>query len=434
MPAPPSLDQQDITTYDEYTARFHIHTIRSYIQDLITQGQYYVTFDKIQQQFETIPRTLLLSILNDMVNQNTFHIKTKEGSGRIILRNGYYLYQPDTLADESIPIAIRVMHVPIPRDVFNPTLYTKTKEEKPEAVGEQAFSILAPADDTSEALWEEVKEWAGEIAKGEASVSVVPDQVLYELAQLKASSGIYEGQKEKFEKILWLYESIYADDALRKVYAKVVMKYVWDEYITTAKKRELLAGFSADPILREIAEDSYWTLEGKTYLRVINTETNVLEYLCPEEAQYKVCPPGIVSILAREKARDPLLERPINTATTGINYGFLIYSAKKRMLVFKKGRPPLVGGKLQRGAECANNSSTSSEIEALKQYGGILRKAGMSDMGLHSTELARRTIENSLRVCTVVDLTLRMMDALKVEGKRWFYRTIQSHLVGHPLR
>lgn len=434
MPAPPSLDQQDITTYDEYTARFHIHTIRSYIQDLITQGQYYVTFDKIQQQFETIPRTLLLSILNDMVNQNTFHIKTKDGSGRIILRNGYYLYQPDTLADESIPIAIRVMHVPIPRDVFNPTLYTKTKEEKPEAVGEQAFSILAPADDTSEALWEEVKEWAGEIAKGEASVSVVPDQVLYELAQLKASSGIYEGQKEKFEKILWLYESIYADDALRKVYAKVVMKYVWDEYITTAKKRELLAGFSADPILREIAEDSYWTLEGKTYLRVINTETNVLEYLCPEEGQYKVCPPGIVSILVREKARDPLLERPINTATTGINYGFLIYSAKKRMLVFKKGRPPLVGGKLQRGAECANNSSTSSEIEALKQYGGILRKAGMSDMGLHSTELARRTIENSLRVCTVVDLTLRMMDALKVEGKRWFYRTIQSHLVGHPLR
>ena len=435
MPPPPSLDQQDITTYDEYTARFHIHTIRSYIQDLITKNEYYVTFDKIQQQFETIPRTMLLSILNDMVNRDTFRIKTARGSGRIILRNGYYLFQPDTIADESIPIAIRVRHVPVPRDVFNPTVYGKVKEEKPEAVGEQTFSVLAPADDTSEALWEEVKDWASDISKGDASTSVVPDQVLYELQQLKASSGIYEGQKEKFEKILWLYESIATDAGLRSSYAMVVLKYVWDEYITTAKKRELLAGFSTDPVLKLVAEDSYWTLEGTTYLRVINTETNVLEYLCPEgSAAYTVCSPAIVSVLAREKGRDPLLKTPITTATTGINYGFLIYSPKKRSLVFKKGRPPPAGGKLQRGAECANNSSTSSEIEALKQYGTILRRAGISDMGLNTNELARRTIENSLRVCTVVDLTLRMMDELKVDDKRWFYRCIQSHLVGHPLR
>jgi hypothetical protein len=379
---------------------------------------------------------MFLSILNDMVNRETFRIKTKDGSGRIILRNGYYLFQPDAIADESIPIAIRVRHVPVPRDIFNPTVYGKTKEEKPAAVGEQAFSVLAPADDTSEALWEEVKDWANDIEKGDASVSVVPDQVLYELQRLKASSGIYEGQKEKFEKILWLYESISTDATLRKKYAAVVLKYVWDEYITTAKKRELLAAFSStDPVIQEVAEDSYLKLEGTTYLRVINTETNMLEYLCPAiSGSYTVCSPAIVSVLAREKARDPLLKDPITTATTGINYGFLIYSPKKRSLVFKKGRPPLAGGKLQRGAECANNSSTSSEIEALKQYGTILRRAGISDMGLNTNELARRTIENSLRVCTVVDLTLRMMDELKVDGKRWFYRTIQSHLVGHPLR
>jgi len=434
MPAPPSLDMQDINTYDEYTARFHIHTIRSYIQDLIAKGKYYVTFDLIQQQFETIPRTLLLSILNDMITQDTFRVKTKEGSGRIILRNGYYLYQPDGIADESIPIAIRVRHVPIPRDRFNPALYTKEKEEKPIAVGEQAFSILAPADDTSEALWEEVKEWTEEIEAGDASTTVVPDQVLYELQRLKGSSGIFEGQKEKFEKILWLYFSLSGNADMRKRYAKVVRQYVWDEYITTAKKRELLAGFSTDPLMKEVAEDSYWTLEGNTYIRILNTETNRLEYLCPSGAGYEVCSPAVVSILMRERARDPLLQTPINTATTGINYGFLMFSPKKMSLVFKKGRPPAAGGKLQRGAECANNSSTSSELEALKQYGTLLRKDGHSDMGLHTTELSVRTIENSLRVCTVVDLTLRMMDDLRVQGKRWFYRSIQAHLANHPLR
>ena len=434
MPPPPSLDQQDITTYDEYTARYHIHTIRSYIQDQIAKNKYYITFDRIQQAFETIPPTILMSILNDMVNRDTFRIKTKNGSGRIILRNGYYLFQPDAIADESIPIAIRVRHVPVPRDVFNPTVYAKVKEEKPSVVGEQTFSVLAPADDTSEALWEEVKEWAEDIKKGNADAKVVPDQLLYELQRLKASSGIYEGQKEKVEKILWLYEGISSSEKLREKYAMVVLKYFWDEYITTAKKRELLAGFSTDPLLILVAEDSYWKLEGKTYLRVINTETNVLEYLCPEGEKYTVCSPAIVSVLAREKGSDPLLEKPITTASTGVNYGFLIYSPKKKNLIFKKGRPPLPGGKLQRGAECANNSSTSSEIEALKQYGTILRRAGHPDMGLNTNELARRPIENSLRVCTVVDLTLRMMDELEVEGKRWFYRSIQAHLAGHPLR
>jgi len=437
MPAPPSLDMQDINTYDEYTARFHIHTIRSYIEDLITNNQYYVTFEKIQQQFETIPRTILLSILNEMVTQDTFRVKTAKGSGRIILRNGFYIYQPDELLDESIPIAIRVRHVPIPKDSFDPTLYIKEKEEKPDAVGEQAFSILAPADDTSEGLWEEVKDWTNDIEKGEASITTVPDLVLDELKQIKASIGIYEGQKEKFEKILWLYHSISGNKEMRKIYAKVVRMYVWDEYITTAKKRELLAAAvgSADLIIKEVADDSYWTLEGKTYLRVLNSETNTLEYLCPESnGSYKVCSAAVVSILKRESGRDPLLAEPINTTTTGINYGFLIFSPKKLNIIFKKGRPPLPGGKLQRGAECANNSSTSSEIEALKQYGTILRKEGKSDMGLHSTELASRSIENSLRVCTVVDLTLRMMDELKVQGKRWFYRSIQSHLVNHPLR
>jgi len=434
MPAPPSLDMQDINTYDEYTARYHIHTIRAYLQDMLAKGEYYMTFDKIQQQFETIPRTLLLSILNDMIMENTFYIKTERGSGRIIFRNGYYLYQPNELADESIPIALRVRHVPIPRDVFKPLQYEQKKEEVSTAVGAQAYSILAPADDTSEALWEEVKEWTEDMEEGDASIERVPAQVLEQLRELKASSGIFEGQKEKFQNILWLYISVAGNEGLRKKYAAVVRKYVWDEYITTAKKRELLAGFSGDPSLEEVASDSYWTFEGSKYLRVLNSETNVLEYLCVDGGKYTLCTPAIVSVLARERGRDPLLQRPINSTTTGINYGFLIFSPKKKALVFKKGKPPSVGGKVQRGAECANNSSTSTEIEALKEYGIILRKEGLSDMGLHTDELARRPILNSLRVCTVVDLTLRMMDALGVQGKRWFYRSIEAHLFNHPLR
>jgi len=49
-------------------------------------------------------------------------------------------------------------------------------------------------------------------------------------------------------------------------------------------------------------------------------------------------------------------------------------------------------------------------------------------------ELGRRPIKNSVRVCTVSDLVLRYMDMVKADGKRWFYRALESKLHGHPLR
>jgi hypothetical protein len=139
-------------------------------------------------------------------------------------------------------------------------------------------------------------------------------------------------------------------------------------------------------------------------------------------------------VLVRESARDPLLKKPIDIRYTGYRYGYIHYSQKKKKLVFKKGLTPKPGEKLGRGAECSINSTTSEVLKNLEQLGETLRKSGSNDLGMNEVELGRRRIQNSVRICTVMDLVLRYMDKKKTFGKRWFYRALEAKLHGHPAR
>ena len=63
--------------------------------------------------------------------------------------------------------------------------------------------------------------------------------------------------------------------------------------------------------------------------------------------------------------------------------------------------------------------------------GETLRASGVSDLGLNPTTLATRRIQNSNRVCTVSNLVLRLMDQLQIQGKRWFYKSLEAKALGH---
>jgi hypothetical protein len=219
------------------------------------------------------------------------------------------------------------------------------------------------------------------------------------------------------------------------MYADIVLEYLWDEFITSGTKRELLSISNAD--IKKVASDSFWEYEGNTYIRLVNSFTNEIEYICIDSVSgvASPCPTAVVEVLQRERGDDPLLQKPIDLRYTGYEYGFIIFTPKKKRLVFKKGKPPSPGQKVTRGSECSINSGTGFEVEMLKRYGATLRGEGLSDLGLNDTELdKRKRITNSIRVCTLNDLVLRMMDRMKVKGKRWYYRALEAKLHGHPLR
>jgi len=439
------LQDQDTSTYDEYTARYQMSTIRGYLEDLLSRGQPFVTFEKLQLQFETIPRALLASLMSEMVEQNEFRISSEMGEGRIVYRNGYYVFQPDSITDISIPIAIRLANVPVPRDVFEPK-HVEVKEEVDEIeglVGTDAAKKIAAEGDDSEELWNQALEWRDEIAKGTATGGV-PEELIEEVKKLRESAGIIKSQTERLEMILWMYAMVKEDAAVRSIYADVVLEYLWDEFVSSATKRELLSVSFMNPDIRKVAADSFWEYEGQTYIRLINSFTNTIEYICidPATSISAPCSKAVVEVLEKERGDDPLLKKPIDLAHTGYEYGFLLYNPKKRRLVFKKGKPPPPRGKVTRGSECSINSATGYEIELLKRLGITLASDGKHDLGLNTNELEKRRrltdalppMTNSIRVCTVCDLALRMMNAMRVKGKRWYYRDLEAKLHGHPLR
>jgi hypothetical protein len=431
------LEEQDSSTYDEYTARFQLNKLRTYLQDRIVRGTPFVTFERIENDFSSIPRPLLGALLNEITEQKEFRITTPQGSGRIIYKNGYYIFQPDKLKDTSIPVALRLANIPIPRDRFTPVL------EEVAAVGTAAegapgTAAAAPvADEDSEGVWEESKAWCEALASGEAAMDEIPAGLLAEIAKLRESSGLMKTQKERLDMILWLYSHIQEDDATRAVFAEAVLEYMWDEFLTVGTKRELLSRDWADASIQNVAKDAFWEMEGNLYLRLMNGMTNQIEYICVDAAAgtSAPCPRAIVEVLEREKELDPLLKRSIDVRYTGFEYGFINFNPKKQRLVFKKGKPPMPRGKLGRGSECSINSGTTYELTLLERFGKMLRDAGKNDLGLNERNLGdRKRIANSVRVCTVSDLALRYMDKVKLQGKRWFYRALESKLHGHPLR
>ena len=349
------------------------------------------------------------------------------------------MFQPDKIQDTSIPIAIRVASIPMQRDHYQPkSIEKEEKDDIAALVGEEASKKIASGDEDSEALWEEVLEWVEEIRSG-GEVARVPAGILMEVSNLKESAGIIKGQEERLEMIVWLYNKIRGNEEMRKVFADCVMDYFWDEFITHGTRRELLNIRVADPLIKNVAKDMFWTLEGKTYIRFVNYN-NEIEYICiGDDGKTSPCSRAVAEVLLKEVGEDPILKRPLNTVSTGYEYGFILYNPKKMRFVFKKGQPPLAspGGakpKIGRGAECIISSATQKEAMLLKRLGETLRQAGKGDFGLVPDPPESQRIKNAHRICTVCNLVLRYMDRAKIQGKRWFYRPLEAKMYGHPAR
>jgi len=197
------------------------------------------------------------------VNDTSIKISTSHGLGNIIYRNGYYLFQPDELKDTSMPISLRTMHVPIPRDYFTPIAREKVVKNTDKSDG----------DEDSEAVWEESLEFSKAIRNG--TVEKIPNGLLNEITKLREFSGLVKGQTERFEIILWIYNSIKGFSDIRDVYADIVLEYIWDEYMTIATKRVLHA--QNLETVKKVSEDSYWTIEGTAYIRLVNGFTDEIE-------------------------------------------------------------------------------------------------------------------------------------------------------------
>ena len=103
--------------------------------------------------------------------------------------------------------------------------------------------------------------------------------------------------------------------------------------------------------------------------------------------------------------------------------------------MFKTSEPPEAGGKFQgrKGSECAIVSGKGNHYENLIKIGKILQASPFQfDFHLNEVSLVTSvTIKNPTRLCTLMNLFLRFLDAEEIQDKRWFIRAVQAFYSGH---
>ncbi len=419
--------EEDSTTYDEYTARFHINKIRKVLQALFSKDQSFRSLDDIFKIINYLPKSILFSLLKEIINDKNFVVKIGSTVGRIIYKNGYYMFQPDFFQGRDIPIAIRLANIPIPRDHFTPV-----ELEKPADIEEEIDET-----EDSEELWNSVVAWVKDIQSGKAqiwnnnysedSTRQIPIKVQNQIELLKESQGVLKNQLDRISIITWMYTQIRQNIGIRNIFAQIVLQFFWDEFITYGTKKQLILEELSDPFVYSCVKEDIWEFQGKKkYVRLVNPFTYEIEYYCDGA----ICSTGVKTVLTTEINQDPLLQYKLNNKNTGYKFGFLGFKKKIKQeygkIVFKKSTVPSGEDKLTTGQECSISSAKQFELDFIENMGNLLKQEGKEDFGLGDGNLSK--MKNSMRFCTIGNLLLRYMDKVKAQKKRWFYRSLEYKL------
>ncbi len=223
-------------------------------------------------------------------------------------------------------------------------------------------------------------------------------------------------------------------DQSKAAFKKLAMEFAWDEEVMPNEQKQLLTEATVHPIVKQVASQNFLESGSVSAVRYLNMISLKLDYLCRgADGSLAPCAPTVISVITRERY-DPLKLLTVNKDTTGTLYGFLV--PKGEDIVFKTGVPPAPGGKIGRGQECANVSTTTEHLNKLIAMGEILVGVAGQDLGLTTAEMLdvrnkQKYLANTNMMCTLLDLILRYMDAMRIQDQRWFYRTVAANITGH---
>jgi hypothetical protein len=440
----------DYSTYDEYAAKWREHEIKRAFR-VIFEEQPWRHFDDIQNKvLAGIPRIAKAAILQEIVGNRSFRIRVGDQEGYIIYKNGFYLFQPELLWDTNLPLALRVMSFPVKRDNYEPIPIEKQDLGKPkpkpaaaiapaaapgaseevppeEEVGETVEEALDEKEEEElsllNAFWDAMKEWSKKIADSSAGKNT-PELVdkIIESRYRPLGDKTVKAIQFTFEMVSRIYMSIRGNDALRKHFAEVLLEFVWDEYLTTNEIQSLYKSKPESESIKVAASENIYQFDTIKVFRYVDPQNMKIVYLC----NGKECPQSIIDGI---KGKDPMYTQVANKQTTGALYG--LNTAKNGRILFKSNDAVNVGEKPSIGRLCYSVPNTTVHIDMLDRIGKFavtVPEIG-SDLGLTKEKTAG--VKTPARLCTLADLSLRLLNKLKPGKKTFFYRPISAVITNH---
>ena len=418
----------DISTYDEYTARWRESKIKQEIKHLFEEGRVsFSALELIEGLTKVIPEEALFGILQDIINNKSFTINLFNKEGYIIFRNGYLLFQPFIYDMKDIPTAIRIADIPVKQDYFIPSKELVEENKKADVKHTVSEEKDIPLIKT---FWEAILKFSTEIQNGHYNNSFEDKLPVYLVdainKKFKGAEEIIKHTDQKIKMAVWLYTSMKNNFEYRKILAYVFLEFIWDNILNYQEQHILLD--LRNPINLEIGKEQ--DVNNGKFFRHINFEP---PYNIKYWKENKLAP-AIISEMFDKSPDDIYNNKYVNNETTGAPYGYLTVIDKRFIFKVVKNVYSVSAEKTngpEMGSVCKDIPQIKGHLDILYPIGRVLKENGFEDFNLNEENLNPRTgfmkIKNPVRYCTLKELILRWMDKKQVNNLKWFYRPIFAY-------
>jgi hypothetical protein len=439
------LKASDVS-YDGYAIKWREAQLKERLRNIFRKQVFYKS-EQIWDMFADVPKQAVAELLINIIGNRTFTVTNNERDGYLIYRNGYYLFQPKEIVDLSVPIALRVSKIPVRRDVYQPAAAAAAPGAIAAAtgVGEEvaakAEAAVAEAEtdlDYIYEIWNEWNDWIESLIVDAEGNSDIPDIIsVFVYERSKKNQREHTRRMQRYEMFPWVAIALSPwTDEKKDTFRRVGAEFFWDEELNDSDRSEILKLPSLENVpenMREVIKGAFIKLPTQTGVitirKIFTAMNNRLEYIC----NGSTCPASIMGLIERDTNGriDAVRALKVTKDTTGELYGLNV--PKRGNFIFKTNVPPATaGGKLSQGEDIGNQSMMSGHYDKMERLGNALKKAGKDILDMKPGVFkGERKIVNAVRIATVINIVLRVMDKWRVDGKRWFYRALEANAVGH---
>jgi hypothetical protein len=390
----------------------------------------------LEKRFPDSPKATLTSLLLRVVNNPSILFENGNLQGHIVFRNNLFLFQPNKIQDEGIPISFRYGRYPMKRDSYMPEMTAvpvKGTMAKPTVPGQKTVVEAAPASsvDLAKTLWLEaitwINVWCKEDYAIEESIPSTLTDALY--AYLEGDSKKKDIIETSLKKLQWWGKAISGIPGGIADLKRVAKEFIWDSFLKGPEQVALLD--KAISMAPDGGSEQFRTEGSTTISRFLDLDTKAPVYLC---AGSTVCPPSVLKIFTESKT-DPVVRAVANSKVSANPYGFMV--VWENAIMFKtndakneEGKPP--GG----GAACSIVSNVKGHRMKLVQLGDILARYHQGNRFELTEDLLAsgpRKLTGAPSFCALMEIVMRWMDIRKETygNLRYFYRPLSSFYSGH---
>ena len=429
-------------TYTEYSAKWREHQLIQKIKNLFKtedgHQQAFLSIEGLEEALlvDDVPQKAISMMIHNIIRNKSLHLELFGKQGHIIYKNGYFLFQPDQLHDEIIPLALRVAPFPPKRDS-----YATVVDEPVEA----AAADEAEAEEEIPPLWDAVEKWIEHMEAGndkkvifeiEKGKYIPPRFILTVLKELYSNDDtLMKIVKEKLGMVGYLYEKVKDDENWKPLFLRAVKEVMWDEFLTSSEQFKLVSAWRNTKDFetnRHLFRDQYIEKDDNWLFRFVDLHSGEMKYRCEKDN----CNPETIEQLTEG---DSIVKINFNTTAYSkdlehLFYGFLVPNESSH-ICFKTARAVAPDATMPVGSECSLSSNRSKRDPLLTTLASVIETLPDGiDLGLDEDSI--KPIRGAFSGCFLLDLALRIMDKKRImnkrnEVKRFFYRSIESYKGGH---